>query len=133
MNKEKELLKEYLEKVDNIVPSDFNDDQKELAKLMLELICEKEPKQLQNAYQFIVNRIKLGFRFDSAPDIPEKDKIIVLEKDDKRSFTLNENKGRNQLIIGENYDALKALILIEGERERERERERESKLTLATI
>ncbi|QNM93471.1 type III restriction endonuclease subunit M [Mycoplasma sp. Pen4] len=121
-NTQEVLLKDYLDKVDKLLPTEFNNDQKELVKLMLELVNEKQPNNLQNAYQFLINRIKLGFRFDAAPDVPNKDKVVILEKDKTRSFKLNDQKPQNQLIIGENYDALKALNLIEWERERERER-----------
>ncbi|QNM93468.1 site-specific DNA-methyltransferase [Mycoplasma sp. Pen4] len=112
-NRQEILLNDYLNKVDNLLPCEFNDGQKELVKLILELVNKEQPSNLQNAYQFLINRIKLGFRFDAAPDVPNKDKVIILEKDKTRSFKLDNQKPQNQLIIGENYDALKALNLIE--------------------
>ncbi|MXR11235.1 site-specific DNA-methyltransferase, partial [Mycoplasma hyopneumoniae] len=57
---------------------------------------------------------------------PESDTntVAILEKDENLSFKFNENNSnQNTLIIGENYDGLKNLLVIERERERERERE----------
>ncbi|MGX9363958.1 hypothetical protein ACWXVQ_00770 [Mycoplasma sp. 527] len=115
------LLKNYIQKIDDISSKELNTDQKRLAIKILEKFQEDE-KQLQYVFLFVAQRIKTGFRFDVAPE-SDWQTVALLEKDEKLSFVLDENKSKdNTLIIGENYDALKNLIVIERERERERER-----------
>ncbi|MGX9357790.1 hypothetical protein ACWXVJ_01170 [Mycoplasma sp. 773] len=112
------LLKNYIQKIDDISSKELNTDQKRLAIKILEKFQEDE-KQLQYVFQFVAQRIKTGFRFDVAPE-SDWQTVALLEKDEKLSFVLDENKSKdNTLIIGENYDALKNLIVIERERERE--------------
>ncbi|WWQ73665.1 DNA methyltransferase [Mycoplasmopsis cynos] len=101
--------------IDEISSKELNQDQKDLAIRILEKF---EDKDLEYVFQFIAQRIKTGFRFDSAPE-SNSQTIALLEKDNNLSFVLDENKTKeNTLIIGENYDALKNLLLIERERER---------------
>ncbi|WP_020002933.1 hypothetical protein, partial [Mycoplasmopsis synoviae] len=78
--------------------------------------------ELKNLYNLLIQRVKVSFTFDAAPGTL-KDAISYLEKNEKLSFNNDFYKPKNQLIIGENFDALKNLILIERERERERERD----------
>ncbi|MGX9340111.1 hypothetical protein ACWXVM_02130 [Mycoplasma sp. 2261] len=112
------LLKNYIQKIDDISSKELNTDQKRLAIKILEKFQEDE-KQLQYVFQFVAQRIKTGFRFDVAPE-SDWQTVALLEKDENLSFVLDENKSKdNTLIIGENYDALKNLIVIERERERE--------------
>ncbi|MGX9359238.1 hypothetical protein [Mycoplasma sp. 2575] len=111
------LLKNYIQKIDDISSKELNTDQKRLAIKILEKFQDDE-KQLQYVFQFVAQRIKTGFRFDVAPE-SDWQTVALLEKDEKLSFVLDENKSKdNTLIIGENYDALKNLIVIERERER---------------
>ncbi|MGX9394989.1 hypothetical protein ACWXVP_01140 [Mycoplasma sp. 1781] len=111
------LLKNYIQKIDDISSKELNTDQKRLAIKILEKF-QDDKKQLQYVFQFIAQRIKTGFRFDGAPE-SDWQTVALLEKDEKLSFVLDENKSKdNTLIIGENYDALKNLIVIERERER---------------
>ncbi|WP_334687204.1 type III restriction endonuclease subunit M [Mycoplasmopsis cynos] len=113
-----ELLEKFKGLIDEISSKELNQDQKDLAIRILEKF---EDKDLEYVFQFIAQRIKTGFRFDSAPE-SNSQTIALLEKDNNLSFVLDENKTKeNTLIIGENYDALKNLLLIERERERERE------------
>nr|WP_237076521.1 site-specific DNA-methyltransferase [Mycoplasma phocoeninasale] len=79
----------------------------------------KDEKDLQNVFQFLVKRVKTGFKFDIAPTTDSKS-VVVLEYDEKKSFhnILKQNENENTLIIGENYDALKNLLVLERERER---------------
>lgn len=114
------LLKDYCKKIDDLAPATFNEDQKILAKKILEKADEKD---LQNIFQMLIQRIKIGFTFDVAPTCQKEDEesIALLKKDEQRSFKNYENTSNieNTLIIGENYDALKNLLVIERERERE--------------
>ena len=113
------LLKDYCKKIDDLAPASFNEDQKILAKKILEKADEKD---LQNIFQMLIQRIKIGFTFDVAPTCQKENEesIALLKKDEQRSFKNYENTSNieNTLIIGENYDALKNLLVIERERER---------------
>lgn len=115
------LLKNYRKKIDDLAPATFNEDQKILAKKILRKADERD---LQNIFQMLIQRIKIGFTFDVAPTCQKEDEesVALLRKDEQRSFKNYENTSNieNTLIIGENYDALKNLLVIERERERER-------------
>ncbi|WP_029330205.1 hypothetical protein [Metamycoplasma cloacale] len=114
------MLKKYIKLVDELPTYDFNKEQKELVKKILK---QTNVNDLQNVYQFLIKRVKTGFVFDYAPESDSKS-IVTLVKDEKLSFDLRKEAKndllKNSLIIGENYDALKNLIVIERERERER-------------
>ena len=111
-NPKQQLIDEYIKKVNNTLDIELNQDQKELIK---EILTKIDPKYIQNAYQMLNQRVKIGFTFDEAPST-SKTNIALLVKDEKRSFTnnvMNASNFENSLIIGENYDALKNLIQIE--------------------
>ncbi|MGZ9755850.1 hypothetical protein ACXYRO_00570 [Mycoplasma sp. 4013] len=112
-----EILKnQYKQIIDDLSPTEFNKDQKDLAKEIIDNCTN--PNNIQYIFQFIAQRVKTGFTFDAAPESNSKT-IAILRKDDKLSFNFDDKlpKDQNTLIIGENYDALKNLILIERERE----------------
>ena len=115
------LLKDYCKKIDDLAPATFNEDQKILAKKILRKADERD---LQNIFQMLIQRIKIGFTFDVAPTCQKEDEesVALLRKDEQRSFKNYENTSNieNTLIIGENYDALKNLLVMKRERERER-------------
>ncbi|OAB48893.1 hypothetical protein [Mycoplasmopsis gallinarum] len=114
-NKEKSLIEEYLEKLDNLSTSTFNKDQKELCKTIIRNAKEED---VQNIYQLLIQRIKLGFVFDIAPTPITTNKFITLLKENKElsfegnNFDLNNSKEKDVLIIGENFDVLNNLIVI---------------------
>ena len=111
-NSKQQLIDEYIKKVKNTPDIELNQDQKEL---IIEILTKIDPKYIQNAYQMLNQRVKIGFTFDEAPST-SKTNIALLAKDKKRSFinnVLNASDFENSLIIGENYDALKNLIQIE--------------------
>ncbi|QBF34624.1 type III restriction endonuclease subunit M [Mycoplasmopsis phocirhinis] len=114
-----QLLKDYKAKIDELSVNDLNQDQKTICKMILDNLTDQS--QLQNVYQFLMQRVKVGFRFDIAPDINNK-MISILKFNEDKSFNLNDTQSTNQnsLIIGENYDALKNLLVVERERERAR-------------
>ncbi|ACU78648.1 site-specific DNA-methyltransferase [Mycoplasma mycoides] len=108
---------DYINKIDNLVlNSELNYDQKNLIISILNKFDDNDIN-LHNVYQFLIKRVKLGFTFDIAPSV-DSDQVAILSKDETRSFNNNKNNN-NILIIGENYDALKNLIVAERERERE--------------
>ncbi|WP_322555890.1 hypothetical protein [Mycoplasma mycoides] len=106
---------DYINKIDNLVlNNELNYDQKNLIISILDKF--DDDINLHNVYQFLIKRVKLGFTFDIAPSVVS-DQVAILSKDETRSFK-NSDKNSNILIIGENYDALKNLIVTERERER---------------
>ncbi|AXE60506.1 type III restriction endonuclease subunit M [[Mycoplasma] phocae] len=110
----KNLLKEYIKKNNEITVFDFNNDQKQMCIEILKNV--KNEKELQNVFQFLVQRVKTGFKFDIAPTTDSKS-VVVLEYDKEKSFSnvLKTSENENTLIIGENYDALKNLLVLERE------------------
>ncbi|MDI3350554.1 type III restriction endonuclease subunit M [Mycoplasmopsis arginini] len=114
------LKEEYLKKAEDLsISNEINQDQKNLIKEIINKFDDND-KNLQNVYQFLIKRVKLGFTFDVAPSV-DSSQVALLVKNEKLSFQNKFNENQNNLIIGENYDALKNLISIERERERERE------------
>ncbi|WP_322901617.1 type III restriction endonuclease subunit M [Mycoplasmopsis felis] len=112
MENKSELLAKFKDLLDEISSKQLNKDQKELA---YEILSKFPDNKLEYVFQFICQRIKTGFRFDIAPESNSK-VIGILQKDQSMSFELNPNKlNQNSLIISENYDALKNLIVIERE------------------
>ncbi|MFA7714091.1 type III restriction endonuclease subunit M [Mycoplasmopsis synoviae] len=127
-NKFSDWIQDKKNKINEISKSNLNNDQKELIFEALNLYSQKEnctEEELHNLYNLLIQRVKVGFTFDIAPGTL-KSAISYLEKDRKLSFNNDFGKPKNQLIIGENYDALKNLIIIEREKERKKERERET-------
>ncbi|WP_036433411.1 hypothetical protein [Mycoplasmopsis agalactiae] len=113
------LKEEYLKKAEELkLTNELNSDQKDLIKLIIDKFDDND-KNLQNVYQFLIKRIKLGFVFDVAPSVDAKS-IALLKKNESLSFGNFMDPNQNYLIIGENYDALKNLLVVERERERQR-------------
>lgn len=93
----------------------LNKDQKLFAKNIINSLNEKD--DIQGYLDFIMKRTGLGFKFDVAPDIAEGRIAVINEMQDKRinvSDVVDENE--NKLIIGENYEALKNLLLTHEEK-----------------
>lgn len=110
-------LKNYIDDIDNLNSFLLNQDQKKLIKEILVNTNNSNKEDLDNVFQLLIQRVKTGFVFDVAPSVDAK-QIAILKKQEKLSFTndlLNTNK--NTLIIGENYDALKNLLVIERQKE----------------
>lgn len=110
-------LKNYIDDIDNLNSFLLNQDQKKLIKEILVNTNNSNKENLDNVFQLLIQRVKTGFVFDVAPSVDTK-QIAILKKQEKLSFTndlLNTNK--NTLIIGENYDALKNLLVIERQKE----------------
>ncbi|SGA02285.1 Uncharacterised protein [Mycoplasmopsis arginini] len=109
------LKEEYLKKAEDLsISNEINQDQKNLIKEIINKFDDND-KNLQNVYQFLIKRVKLGFTFDVAPSV-DSSQVALLVKNEKLSFQNKFNENQNNLIIGENYDALKNLISIERER-----------------
>ncbi|UUD35302.1 type III restriction endonuclease subunit M [Mycoplasmopsis caviae] len=120
MNKN-EVLNSFIQTINDWSKNEINDDQK---NLIINILKKSDKEDLHNVMQLLLRRIKVGFTFDEALNT-NKTTISLLKFDDRKSFVNNENTEspyENTLIIGENYDALKNLLVIENERERERDR-----------
>ncbi|WP_338867529.1 type III restriction endonuclease subunit M [[Mycoplasma] gypis] len=120
--KDKTLRQLYIDKLDEISNSVFNEDQKTLTRHILNSVDERE---VQNVYQLLLQRVKLGLRFDVSPTpIIDNQYVTLLKRNEKLSIgDQTKQRNKNMFIIGENFDVLNNLILVERERERERERE----------
>ncbi|QQH28872.1 site-specific DNA-methyltransferase [Mycoplasmopsis bovis] len=118
------IKQDYIEKANALsLSNELNQDQKDLIISIIDKFDDNDPA-LHNVYQLLIKRVKLGFVFDVAPSVNASE-IALLKKDEKLSFNNDNNKPTNTLIIGENYDALKNLIVIEREK-RERESQPET-------
>lgn len=103
------LREEYKRKIDDLTSATFSDDQKELAKRMLDFAPDKE---LTQWYQLIIQKIKTGFKFDAAPEVAQ-DSVAILVEDEEKRINVEDSPSENEnlLIIGENYEALKNLLI----------------------
>ncbi|EDX54069.1 adenine specific DNA methyltransferase [Ureaplasma urealyticum serovar 9 str. ATCC 33175] len=110
-------LDSYLKDIDEMSKSSLNEDQKQLIKKILE---KTDPQDLDNVFQLLIQRVKIGFSFDVAPSVHQT-QIAILAKNEQLSFMNDAHNlfknDTNSLIIGENYDVLKNLLVLERERE----------------
>lgn len=96
----------YIEQIRNLEDKYFNQDQKAIIIRILEGANEEEVKQY---FDFLIMKKNIGFTFDASPEIAQG-RIISLK--DVPSMNIIPVKGdglNNKLIIGDNYNALKAL------------------------
>ena len=107
----KNILIEQIKQFDNKY---FNEDQKTIAINIL----ENAPEQEVQAYaDFLFNKRRTGFAFDYSPEIA-KGRLITLREDKDRRINVNDiiSEDENKLIIGDNYNALKALLITHKEK-----------------
>ena len=107
----KEILIEQMKQFDNKY---FNEDQKTIAINILKNAPEKE---VQAYADFLFNKKRTGFTFDYSPEIA-KGRLITLREDKVKRINVDDdiNKDENKLIIGDNYNALKALLITHKEK-----------------
>ena len=107
----KNILIEQMKQFDNKY---FNEDQKTIAINILENAPEEE---VQAYADFLFNKRKTGFAFDYSPEI-SKGRLITLREDKDRRINVDDDitKDENKLIIGDNYNALKALLITHKEK-----------------
>lgn len=98
--------KHYIQEIQQIAKESFNDEQKQIARFILENATENN---IDSIYTFITQRVKTGFVFDAAPEVAH-DCVSLCERDDKKSFGSALAPVHHKLIIGENYDVLKNLV-----------------------
>lgn len=111
------LCEHYIKKIEELPTTSFNKDQKTLA---IKILNNTQDEDLENVYKLLSQRVKTGFVFDSAPAINNQQVAILKENKKLSLYDLNLNQKQydeneltndNLLIIGENYDALKNLLL----------------------
>ena len=102
-------LEEAIQKIQKLSIFTFNKEQKALAIRMLKQAPQPEIKVW---YDFIIQRVKLGFTFDTTT-IPNYGQIALLREQKKLNLINKKlsNAVEHKLIIGENYDVLKNLLL----------------------
>lgn len=106
----------YLDKLNAIVKESYSGEQKETARKILNSVKEED---LDAVWGLISHRVKLGFAFDEAPEV-NHEAVSCLIEDKKLGINLDSNTSKHgvtedsvehNLIIGENYDALKNLLV----------------------
>ena len=92
----------------------FNQDQKDI---MIEIIKNAPFNKEQEYFDFLKMKRRTGFSFDYSPEVA-KGRIITLREDVKRRINLGQkvDDNENKLIIGDNYNALKSLLITHKEK-----------------
>lgn len=103
-------LENAIEKIEKIQKTNLNDDQKEICKNILKKTAIDNEID-DKIFQFIIPNIKLGFVFDMAPET-QFDKVSIVKEIKKMNINNPTDQNCHNLIIGENYDALKNLKLL---------------------
>ena len=105
----KEVAIEKIQKTPNVY---LNEDQKNIAIKIIESV--KNEKEVQAYYDFIIKRCKVGFTFDYAPEIAQG-RLGVISELEKLNINIRDGERaieqEHKLIIGDNYEALKNLLL----------------------
>ncbi len=100
----------YKQEINDIASAVYNREQKQLA---LDILDGANEHNIDAIYTFITQRVKIGFTFDTAPEV-NHGAVSLAYKDNKKSFGINGAK--HKMIIGENYDALKNLLVTHREK-----------------
>jgi adenine-specific DNA-methyltransferase len=99
--------RQYHERIDLIAKESFNNEQKEIAK---QIIDAADENNIDAVYQLVTQRVKTGFVFDAAPEVNHN--CVALAKENPDLLISGEKSGNEHLlIIGENYDALMNLLV----------------------
>ena len=87
----------------------FNEDQK---RIMIDIIQNAPAEKVQVYFDFLKYKRKNGFTFDYSPEIA-MGRIIKLYEDKQRRINVDDEvmNDENKLIIGDNYNALKSLLV----------------------
>ena len=101
-------LETALNNVEQLSPKTFSIEQKETTKEILKKA--KDEGEIEQFYKLIIQKVKLGFRFDESPIRPNGKISILKESRNIEGINVEQkNIKEHKLIIGENYDALKHL------------------------
>ena len=97
----------FKERIDKIAKESFNAEQKAIAK---KIIDNADEDDIDAVWGLVSQRVKTGFVFDEAPEI-NHNCVSYIKENEKLGINLGkDNAIEHDLIIGENYDALKNLI-----------------------
>jgi len=99
--------KQYLERIDLIAKESFNNEQKIVAKQIIESANENN---IDAIYQLVTQRVKTGFVFDAAPEVNHNCVALVTENEVLNIYSSEAIQNEHSLIIGENYEGLKNLL-----------------------
>ncbi len=106
---------EAISKIKSKPSTYLNDDQKTVAIGIINSIPEGE--DVLKYFDFIMKRSDVGFKFDVAPEIATGRIAVVNEMTNLNINTSEEiDVNENKLIIGDNYEALKNLLLTHKEK-----------------
>lgn len=94
--------------IKNIAKESFNDEQK---KISFQIIDAANEHNIDAIYQLISQRVKTGFVFDAAPEVNHETVALINEVEELSIMSDEINPINHKLIIGENYDGLKNLIV----------------------
>ena len=105
MNKKEQIINQ----INDFENQYFNEDQK---RIMIDIIQNAPAEKAQVYFDFLKYKRKNGFTFDYSPEIA-MGRIIKLYEDQERRINVNDKvtKDENKLIIGDNYNALKSLLI----------------------
>ena len=103
-----EKKNKYKKIIGEIAKESFNNEQKQIA---FQIIDASNENNIDAVYQLISQRVKTGFVFDAAPEV-NHDCVALIKEDLDKSINPNTiNSVEHKLIISENYDALKNLMV----------------------
>ena len=100
-----------LEIIKSLQDGCFSDEEKRIA---INIIKKCENWEVNSCFDFIMSRKDLGFVYDSTPENCIDNIFLVQEKKEWNincSAEIRKEDFENKLIIGENYNALKNLVL----------------------
>ena len=105
MTKKEQIIKQ----INDFETKYFNEDQK---KIMVDIIQNAPEEKAQVYFDFLKYKRKNGFTFDYSPEIA-MGRIIKLYEDKQRRLNVDDNttNKEHKLIIGDNYNALKSLLV----------------------
>ena len=98
----------YKNQIDQIAKESFNNEQKIIAK---QIIDSADESNIDAFFQLISQRVKTGFVFDSAPEVNHNCVALINERTDLDITSNSLIQNSHKFIIGENYDALKNLLV----------------------
>ena len=103
-----------IQQITNFESKYFNQDQKDI---MIEIIKNAPFNKEQEYFDFLKMKRRTGFSFDYSPEVAKGRIITLRENIDKRiNVDQKVEDNENKLIIGDNYNALKSLLITHKEK-----------------
>lgn len=100
-----------IQKIKDLDIKYYNQDQK---KIIIDILNNSNEYNTDEWYEFLKHKISIGFNFDLTFEVAEGRIITLLPTDKNINIPLEQKASyrENKLLIGDNYDALKALSLV---------------------